>query len=125
VDAHAPFDKGRLVAQRRAPKVHVGDLPDPEPFNRVQGLDASLDAQGLTLGDRGYLGLGRGLLGLSRGLLGLGSVVDLDGGLMYVSGEDVWGNRCPPRVMRTSSTITRWQRRNWPSWPNCSRRVTV
>jgi hypothetical protein len=30
-----------------------------------------------------------------------------------------------PNVMRTSSTITRWQRRNWPSWPNCSRTATV
>jgi hypothetical protein len=37
-----PFDKGRLVAQRRAPKVPVGDLPDPAPFDRVRGLDASL-----------------------------------------------------------------------------------
>jgi hypothetical protein len=42
VDAHAPFDKGRLVAQRRAPKVPAGDLPDPVPFDRVRGLDASL-----------------------------------------------------------------------------------
>jgi hypothetical protein len=42
VDARAPFDKGRLVAQRRAPKVPAGDLPDPVPFDRVRGLDASL-----------------------------------------------------------------------------------
>jgi hypothetical protein len=49
-----------------------------------------LDAQCLTFD-------GRGLLGLDRGLLGLGRVVGLDGGLMYVSGEDVRGNRCPPR----------------------------
>jgi hypothetical protein len=42
VDARAPFDKGRLVVQRRAPKVSAGDLPDPDPFNRVRGLDASL-----------------------------------------------------------------------------------
>ena len=55
---------------------------DPIPF--------SLDAQCLTLGGRGYLGLGRGLLGLGR-------VVGLDGGLMYVSREDVRGNRCSPR----------------------------
>jgi hypothetical protein len=53
-------------------------------------IPLSLDAQGLTLGGRGYLGLGRGLLGLGR-------VVDLDGGLMYVSVEDVRGNRRPPR----------------------------
>jgi hypothetical protein len=43
VDACAPFDKGRLVAQRRAPKVHAGDLPDPVPFDRVRGLDAPSD----------------------------------------------------------------------------------
>jgi hypothetical protein len=36
------FDKGRLVAQRRAPKVPAHDLPDPDPFDRVRGLDASL-----------------------------------------------------------------------------------
>jgi hypothetical protein len=42
VDARAPFDKGRLVAQRRAPKIPAGDLPDPVPFDRVRGLDASL-----------------------------------------------------------------------------------
>jgi hypothetical protein len=53
-------------------------------------IPLSLDTQGLTFGGRGYLGLG-------RGLLGLGHVVDLDGGLMYVSGENVRGNRCPPR----------------------------
>jgi hypothetical protein len=73
---------------------------------QVQGLPVSirrdpapllLDAQCLTLGGRGCLGLGRGCLGLGRGLLGLGRVVGLDGGLMQVSGEDVRGNRCPPR----------------------------
>jgi hypothetical protein len=42
VDARAPFDKGRLVAQRRAPKVPAGDLLDPDPFDRVRGLGASL-----------------------------------------------------------------------------------
>jgi hypothetical protein len=42
VDACAPFDKGRLVAQRRAPKVPAGDLPDPAPFDWVRGLDAFL-----------------------------------------------------------------------------------
>jgi hypothetical protein len=34
--------EGRLVSQRRAPKVPAGDLPDPVPFGRVRGLDASL-----------------------------------------------------------------------------------
>jgi hypothetical protein len=53
-------------------------------------IPLSLDTQGLTLGGRGYLGLGQGLLGLVR-------VVDLDEGLMDISGEDVRGNRCPPR----------------------------
>jgi hypothetical protein len=48
VDARAPFDKGRLVAQRRAPKVPAGDLPDPDPFDRVQGLDASLRWDSIT-----------------------------------------------------------------------------
>jgi hypothetical protein len=56
-----------------------------------------LDAQCLTLGGRGCLGLGRGCLRLIRGCLGLGRVVGIDGGLMQVSGEDVRGNRCPPR----------------------------
>jgi hypothetical protein len=42
VDARALFDKGRLVAQRHAPKVPTGDLPDLVPFDRVRGLDASL-----------------------------------------------------------------------------------
>ena len=32
VDARAPFDKGQLVAQSRAPKVPTGDLLDPDPF---------------------------------------------------------------------------------------------
>jgi hypothetical protein len=57
---------------------------------RRDPISLSLNAQCLTLGGRGYLGLGRGLLGLGR-------VVGLNGGLMYVSGEDVRGNRCPPR----------------------------
>jgi hypothetical protein len=66
---------------------------------QVRGLPVSirrdpapllLDVQCLTLG-------GRGCLGLSRGFLGFGRVVGLDGGLMQVSGEDVRGNRCPPR----------------------------
>jgi hypothetical protein len=54
--------------------------------------------QCLALGGQGYLGPSRGCLGLSRGCLGLGRVIDLDGGLMQVSGEDVRGNRCSPRV---------------------------
>jgi hypothetical protein len=41
-DARAPFARGRLEAQRRAPKVPAGDLPDPVPFDGVRGLDASL-----------------------------------------------------------------------------------
>ena len=73
---------------------------------QVRGLPVSirrdpasllLDAQCLTLGGRGCLGLSRGCLGLGRGCLGLGRVVDLDGGLVQVSGEDVRGNRCSPR----------------------------
>jgi hypothetical protein len=53
-------------------------------------IPLSLDAQGLTLGGRGYLGLGRGLVGFGR-------VVEFDGWLIYVPGEDVRGNRRPPR----------------------------
>jgi hypothetical protein len=48
VDARAPFDKGRLVAQRRTPKVLAGDLPDPDPFDRVRVLDASLQWDSVT-----------------------------------------------------------------------------
>jgi hypothetical protein len=47
-DARAPFDKGRLVAQRRAPKVLAGDLLDPDPFDRVRGLGASLRWDSIT-----------------------------------------------------------------------------
>jgi hypothetical protein len=48
VDARAPFDKGRLVAQRHAQKVPVGDLLDPNPFDRVRGLGASLRWDSIT-----------------------------------------------------------------------------
>jgi hypothetical protein len=71
--------RGLLVSIRR----------DPAPL--------LLDAQCLTLGGRGCLGLGQGCLRLGRGCLRLGRVVGLDGGLMQVSVEDVRGNRCPPR----------------------------
>jgi hypothetical protein len=47
-NAQALFDKGRLVAQRRAPKVPAGDLLDPDPFDRVQGLSASLRWDSIT-----------------------------------------------------------------------------
>jgi hypothetical protein len=47
-DARALFDKGRLVAQRRAPKVPVGDLLDPDPFDRVRGLGDSLRWDSIT-----------------------------------------------------------------------------
>jgi hypothetical protein len=50
----------------------------------------SLDAQGLTLGGRGYLGLGRGLVWLR-------CVVEFHGWLIYVPGEDVRGNHRLPR----------------------------
>jgi hypothetical protein len=36
-DARAPFARGRLEAQRRAPKVPAGDLPDPVPFEGSEG----------------------------------------------------------------------------------------
>jgi hypothetical protein len=57
---------------------------------RCDPILLSLDTQCLTLGGRGCLGLGRGLLGLGR-------VIGLNGGLMYVSGKDIQGNRCPPQ----------------------------
>jgi hypothetical protein len=63
VDVRAPFVKGRLVAQKRAPKVPAGDLPDLDPFDSVRGLDASLRWDSVTkivpagLGNvLGYLG---------------------------------------------------------------------
>jgi hypothetical protein len=36
------------VAQRRVPKVHAGDSLDPDPFDRVQGLGASLRWDSIT-----------------------------------------------------------------------------
>jgi hypothetical protein len=36
------------VAQRRAPKVPVGDSLDPDPFDRVRGLGASLRWDSIT-----------------------------------------------------------------------------
>jgi hypothetical protein len=57
---------------------------------RRDPIPLSLDMQCLTLGGRGCFGLGRGFPGLGR-------VVGLDGGLMYVSREDIRGNRCPPQ----------------------------
>jgi hypothetical protein len=53
-------------------------------------IPLSLDAQGLTLGVRGYLGLGRGLVGFER-------VVEFHGWLIYVPREYVRGNRRSPR----------------------------
>jgi hypothetical protein len=47
-DARAPFDKGRLVARRRVPKVPAGDSLDPDPFDRVRGLGASLRWDSIT-----------------------------------------------------------------------------
>jgi hypothetical protein len=44
----SPVDKGQLVAQRRAPKVPAGDLLDPDPFDRVRGLGASLRWDSIT-----------------------------------------------------------------------------
>jgi hypothetical protein len=46
--ARATFDKGRLVAQRRAPKVPAGDSLDPDPFDRVRGLGASIRWDSIT-----------------------------------------------------------------------------
>jgi hypothetical protein len=97
----------RLGAPRQSPSFGLveGELSSVEIL-QVRGLPVSirrdpiplsLDTQCLTHGGRGCLGLGRGLLGLGRGFPGLGRIVGLDRGLMYVSGEDIRGNRCPPR----------------------------
>jgi hypothetical protein len=104
----------RLGALRQPPSFGSveGQLSSVEIL-QVRGLPVSirrdpasliLDAQCLTLGGRGYLGSNRGYLGssqgylgLGRGGLGLGRVVDLDGGLMQVSGEGFRGNRYSPR----------------------------
>jgi hypothetical protein len=41
------------VAQRRTPKVPAGDLLDPDPFDRVRGLGASLRWDSITNHSRG------------------------------------------------------------------------
>jgi hypothetical protein len=87
------------ILQVRGPPVLIWRNPIP----------LSLDVQCLTLGGQGYLGLGRGLLGLGR-------VVGLDGGLMYVSGEDVRGNCCPPEaILASSSAVSLYHRAMWLS----------
>jgi hypothetical protein len=68
-----------------------------------------LDAQRLALGDQGCLGPSRGCLVPSRGCLGLrrgylGRVVDLDGGLMQIPGEDVRGTVVRPEAILASSS---------------------
>jgi hypothetical protein len=69
---------------------------------RCDPIPLSLDAQCLTLGDRGYLGLGR--------------VLGLDGGLMYVSGEDVRGTVVRPEaILASSSTVSLYRRAMWLS----------
>jgi hypothetical protein len=83
----------RLGAPSQSPSFGLveGQLSSEEIF-QVRGLPVlvwrdpiplSLDAQGLTFGGRGYLGLGRGLIGFGR-------VVEFDGWLIYVPGEDVF-----------------------------------
>jgi hypothetical protein len=78
----------RLGAPRQSPSFGSveGQLSSVEIL-QVRGLPVSirrdpiplfLDAQYLTLGGRGCLGLSRGCLGLGRCLLGLGRVVGLD-----------------------------------------------
>jgi hypothetical protein len=90
----------RLGAPSQSPSFGLveGQLSSEEIL-QVRGLPVlvwhnpiplSLDAQGLTLGGRGYLELGRGLVGFGR-------VVEVDGWLIYVPGEDVCGNRRLPR----------------------------
>jgi hypothetical protein len=90
----------RLGAPSQSPSFGLveGQLSSEEIFqvrglplrNRYDPIPLLLNTQGLTFGGRGYLGLGRGLLGLGR-------VVDLDGWLIYILGEDIRGNRRSPR----------------------------
>jgi hypothetical protein len=83
-----PQQDERLGAPRQSPSFGLieGQLSSVEIL-QVRGLPVSirqdpipllLDAQCLTLGGRGCLGLNRGRLGQGRGLLGLGRVVGLD-----------------------------------------------
>jgi hypothetical protein len=83
-----PQQDERLGAPRLSPSFGSveGQLSSVEIL-QVRGLPVSirrdpaplfLDAQCLTLGGRGCLGLSRGCLGLARGLLRLGRVVGLD-----------------------------------------------
>jgi hypothetical protein len=69
----------------------------------------SLDAQGLTLGGQGYLGLGRGPPGFRR-------VVEFDEWLIYVPGDDVRGNHRPPRgYFSQLITVSLYRRATWLS----------
>jgi hypothetical protein len=83
-----PQQDERLGAPRQPPSFGsvLGQLSSVEIL-QVRGLPVSirrdptplfLDAQCLTLGGRGCLGLSRGRLGQGRDLLGLGRVVGLD-----------------------------------------------
>ena len=109
----------RLGSPSQSPSFGLieGQLSSEEIF-QVRGLPVrvwrdpiplSLDAQGLTLGGRGYLGLGSGLFGLE-------CVVDLDGGLMYVSREDVRGTVVRPEaILASSSAVSLYRRAMWLS----------
>jgi hypothetical protein len=90
----------RLGAPSQSPGFGLveGHFSSEEIF-QVRGLPVQVwrnpillspDAQGLTLGGRGHLGLGRGFLGFGR-------VVDFDGWLIYIPGEDIQGNRRLPQ----------------------------
>jgi hypothetical protein len=83
-----PQQDERLGAPRQSPSFGSveGQLSSVEIL-QVRGLPVSirrdpiplfLDAQSLTLGGRGCLGLSQGRLGQGRDLLGLGRVVGLD-----------------------------------------------
>jgi hypothetical protein len=83
-----PQQDERLGAPRQSPSFGLveGQLSSVEIL-QVRGLPVSirwdptplfLDAQCLTLGGRGCLGLSRGRLGQGQDLLGLGRVVGLD-----------------------------------------------
>jgi hypothetical protein len=48
MEAQAPFDRGRVVVRRHTPNVLAAESLDPDPFDRIQGLGASLRCDTIT-----------------------------------------------------------------------------
>jgi hypothetical protein len=110
----------RLGAPSQTPSFGLveGQLSSEEIFqvrglpvrDRCDPISLPLNAQGLTLGGRGYLGLGRGLLGLGR-------VVDFDGWLIYISLEKTFRGTVvrPEAIFASSSAVSLYRRATWLS----------